>query len=62
VADDYLSVIAAKITTTALELEAAGMWERRDGGYLIVADEMVKVAIDFHERTGTENQRCGAAR
>ena len=22
------------------------MWERRNGGYLIVADEMVEVAID----------------
>jgi hypothetical protein len=51
VSDDYLNAIAAETTTTALELEAAGMWERRDGGYLIVADEMVKVAIDFHERT-----------
>ena len=51
VSDDYLNAIAAETTTTALELEAAGMWERRDGGYPIVADEMVKVAIDFHERT-----------
>ena len=34
------------------------MWERRDGGYLIVADEMVKVAIDFHERTGLQEAEC----
>lgn len=41
--DDYLNAIAAETTMTVLELEAAGMWERRDGGYLIVADDMVKV-------------------
>lgn len=44
--DGYLNAIAAETTTAALELEAAGMWERRDGGYFIVADEMVKMAID----------------
>ncbi len=58
VSDDYLNAIAAETTTTALELEAAGMWERRDGGYLIVADEMLKVAIDFHERTGRQKAEC----
>jgi hypothetical protein len=58
VSDDYLNAIAAETTTTALELEAAGMWERRDGGYLIVADEMLKVAIDFHERTGRQEAEC----
>jgi hypothetical protein len=31
VSDSYLNAIAAETTTTALELEAAGMWERRDG-------------------------------
>jgi hypothetical protein len=51
VSDDYLNAIAAETTTTVLELEAAGMWQRRDGGYLIVADEMLKVAIDFNEKT-----------
>jgi len=58
VSDDYLNAIAAETTTTALELEAAGVWERRDGGYLIVADEMVKVAVDFHERTGRQAAEC----
>lgn len=58
VSDDYLNAIAAETTTTALELEAAGMWERRDGGYLIVADEMVKVAIDFNERTDRQEAEC----
>lgn len=37
---------------------AAGMWESRDGGYLIVTDEMVKVAIYFQERTGRLMAEC----
>jgi hypothetical protein len=50
-----------KITTAALELEAAGMWDRRDGGYFIVADEMVKMAkmaIDFNERSDRLRTEC----
>jgi hypothetical protein len=58
VCDDYLNAIAAETTTTVLELEAAGMWERRDGGYLIGADEMAKMAIDFHERTDRQEAEC----
>ena len=58
VSDDYLNAIAAETTTTVLELEAAGMWERRDGGYLIVADEMLKVAIDFNEKTDRLEAEC----
>ena len=58
VRDDYLNVIAAETTTTVLELEAAGTWERRDGGYLIVADEMLKVAIDYNERTDHQEADC----
>ena len=34
------------------------MWERRDGGYLIVADDMVKAAINFHERTDRQEAEC----
>lgn len=58
VSDDYLNAIAAETTTAALELEAAGMWERRDGGYFIVADEMVKMAIDFNERSDRQEAEC----
>jgi hypothetical protein len=58
VSDDYLNAIAAETTTTALELEAAGMWERRDGGYFIVADEMVKMAIDFNEQSDRQQGEC----
>lgn len=45
VSDEYLNAIAAETTTTVLELEAAGMWARREGGYLIVADDVLKIAI-----------------
>lgn len=58
VTDEYLNSIAAETTTTVLELEAAGMWERRDGGYFITADEMVKVAIDFSEETARRQAEC----
>ena len=56
--DGYLNAIAAETTTTVLELESAGMWERRDGGYLIVADEMLKVAIGFNEKTDRREPEC----
>ena len=56
--DNYLNAIAAETTTTALELEAAGMWERRDGGYLIVADDMVNAVIEFNERTDRQEAEC----
>jgi hypothetical protein len=58
VSDDYLNAIVAETTTTVLELETAGMWERRDGGYFIAADEMVKMAIDFNERTDRQRAEC----
>jgi hypothetical protein len=58
VSDDHLNAIAAETTTTVLELEAAGMWERRDGGYLVVADEMLKIAIDFNEKTDRLEAEC----
>jgi hypothetical protein len=59
VSDDYLDAISAETTTIALELEAAGMWQRRDGGYFIVADEMVEMAIDFNERSDRHRAECG---
>ena len=52
------NAIATETTTTVLKLEAAGMWERRDGGYLVVADDMLKVAIDFNEKTDRLEAEC----
>jgi len=58
VSDDYLNAIAAETTTTVLELEAAGLWERRDGGHLVVADEMVREAINAQERRDRLKAEC----
>lgn len=38
VSDDYLNAIAAETTVTAMELVVAGVWERRNGGYRVVAE------------------------
>ena len=56
--DDYLNAIEAETTIPALELEAAGMWQRREGGYLVVADEMVKAAITFNEESAQSLREC----
>jgi hypothetical protein len=34
------------------------MWERRDDGYFIAADEMVKVAINYSEETDRRQAEC----
>lgn len=58
VSDGYLNAISAETTTTVLELEAAGMWERREGGYLIIADDMFRAAIGFNEKTDRLEAEC----
>lgn len=58
VSDDYLNAIAAETTTTAVELEVAGIWERRDDGYFIVVDDMVRWAIDFNEASDRRHAEC----
>jgi hypothetical protein len=44
VSDDYLDAFEVDTTTTAAELEAAGVWERRPGGFVVVADDMAQSA------------------
>lgn len=58
VSDDYLNAISAKTTTTTLELETAGLWERRDSGYLIVDEEIVKMIIGFGEESDRKEAEC----
>src|SRR6202042_2344363 len=58
VSDEYLNAISAETTTAALELEAAGLWERRDGGYLMVADDMVRVLINHNEEQAPLAGEC----
>jgi hypothetical protein len=49
VSDGYLNAISAETTVTVLELEAAGIWERRNGGYFVVADDMLRDLIDHND-------------
>ena len=58
--DDYLNAISADSTIAVAELEAAGAWARRDGGYFIVADEMVEMAIEANERMARSAAECRA--
>lgn len=62
VSDDYLNTVvttvAADTTTAAWELEAAGMWQRRDGGYFIADDEIVRTVIGFNEQSDREQAEC----
>jgi len=48
----------AKLAGEFTRRGVAGMWERRDGGYLIVADDMVRAAINFRERTASQEAEC----
>jgi hypothetical protein len=60
VSDDYLNNISADTTVSAAELEAAGMWERRDGGYFVVHDEMLKMMLDQGEESDRLQAECSA--
>ncbi|MCW2555401.1 MAG: hypothetical protein JWR78_5182 [Mycobacterium sp.] len=58
VSDEYLNAISAKTTLAAAELEAEGLWERRDGGYFVLADDMVKMLIDQNEEMDRLKDEC----
>ncbi len=58
VSDEYLNVISAETTTTTLELEAAGLWERRDGGYFVVAADMLHMLINHNEEQDRLTREC----
>jgi hypothetical protein len=58
VSDDWLNAIPAETTITAAELEAGGLWERREGGYFVLADDMVKMVIDQNEEMGRTKGQC----
>lgn len=58
VSDDWLNAIPADTTITAAELEAGGFWERREGGYFVLADDMVKMVIDQNEEMDRTKSQC----
>jgi hypothetical protein len=58
VSDDWLNAIPAQTTIAAAELEAGGLWERREGGYFVLADDMVKMVIEQNEETDRTKAEC----
>lgn len=62
VSDDYLSAIAAETSVAAVELEAAGVWDRRPGGYFIVKDDMVGMLISHNEEMAALAEECAQRR
>jgi hypothetical protein len=60
VSDEYLNAISAETTVTVLELEAAGIWERRTDGYLIIADDMLRRLVEHNELQGKQAAVCDA--
>lgn len=58
VCDAYLSAITAETTLTAMELVAAGVWERRAGGYRVLDDDMVRRVIHQGGQTGRLPHAC----
>lgn len=62
ISDDYLIAKSAQAKTAVAELESAGVWRRRPGGYVVVGDDMIKTAINFSERLEAECARRGRHR
>jgi len=62
VSDDYLTARPAEVQTAVAELELAGVWRRRPGGYIVVDDEMIKTAINFSEQLEAECAKLGRHR
>lgn len=58
VSDDYLNAISADTTIPAAELEAAGLWVRRDGGYFVKADSAVNIVVEFNEEMERNAAEC----
>lgn len=57
ISDEWLSAIAAPTTTTALELETLGMWEREGAGYQI-HDSNMDDLIAFNDRMRVGKLEC----
>jgi hypothetical protein len=60
VSDAYLNAISAETTITAAELCAAGMWERADGGYKVLDQEMVEHVVGYQRKMDQDEEFCQA--
>lgn len=58
VSDDYLEAIPAETTLTAAELEMAGVWVRREGGYFVQDDETISMVLGFREKSDANAEKC----
>ncbi|UAJ78615.1 hypothetical protein IT072_15405 [Leifsonia sp. ZF2019] len=58
ISDDYLNAISAETTISAVELETVGLWERRDGGYLIKDEETISHLMAMRERADRLESEC----
>lgn len=60
VSDAYLNSITAETTLSAAELEAAGLWERREGGYCVTDESLVRRVINHQEDSDRREAECRA--
>jgi hypothetical protein len=58
VSDEYLNAISAETTTTALELCAANVWERVEGGYNVLDRSFLDMATLANREIGENMLPC----
>ncbi len=58
VSDDYLGSIPAETSFAAVELETAGLWSRRDGGYFVHEYRMLNSLLTFREEQDATAAVC----
>lgn len=54
ITDTYLAGRSVHAKLAVAELEIAGVWRRRPGGYVVVGDDMIKTAINFGDQLDAE--------
>ena len=58
VSDAYLNAISAETTSAAVELESAGLWERRSDGYYVLEESLISALIGQREDLQARQQAC----
>lgn len=58
ISDEYLNEISAETTISAIELDSAGLWERRSDGYYVVEESLLSTLIDQREEMHARQQVC----
>src|SRR5205809_1074694 len=60
VSDAYLNAVSAETTVTAAELCAAGMWQRAEGGYRALDQELVQHVVSYQRKMDEDARFCQA--